>query len=92
MPFLRCISSFKSTSHIFIFYNTVHSPGLLVIIVSNQFLHQQGDVIFHNFLELHSTLPGTKFFQRVFLLLMDLLIPSYPHSYPFNGQNQLSVT
>ena len=79
--------------HIF-FYNTVHSPGFLVIIVSNQFLHQQADVIFHNFLEFHSTLPGTRtrFFQRVFLLLTDLLIPSYPHSYPFNGQNQLSVT
>ena len=56
-------SSFEGISHIFFM---IHSPGLFVLIVLHQFLHQHADVIFHNFLELHSTLPEseTRFFHE----------------------------
>ena len=48
--FLHCISSFEGTSHICFI---IQSPGLLVLIVLHQFLHQQMSFFttFYNFIQ-----------------------------------------
>ena len=50
------------------------------------------DVIFHNFLELHSTLTEKKIFVTNFPILTDSLNPPPPPRKPLNRQNPLSVT
>ena len=59
---LHYISNCEGASHIFFI---IESLGLFVLVL-NQFLHQHADTIFHNFLELHSTLPEseTRFFHE----------------------------
>ena len=58
--FLHCISSFEGTSHIF-FYNTVTSSFSSYCFTS---VFTSADVIFYNFLELHSTLSEIRFFHE----------------------------
>ena len=49
------------------------------------------DIIFHKFLELHSTLSEKSIFVTNFSFLNDSLNP-FPLSHPLNGQNLLRVT
>ena len=49
----------------------IQSPGLLLLIVLHQFLTTTTDVIFHNFLELHSTLSEARVFHECPFLLID---------------------
>ena len=48
------------------------------------------DIVFPNFLELHSTLSEKKIFVRNFPFLTASLKPQHPH--PLEGQNPLRVT
>ena len=50
------------------------------------------DIIFHNILELHSTLTDKKIFVTNFPFLTDSLTPPPPTPKPLNAQNQLNVT
>ena len=59
--FLHCISSFEDTVHIF-FYNTVARSFSSYCFTS---VFRSADVIFHNFLELHSVPSETRFFMNV---------------------------
>ena len=58
---LHCISSFEDTAHIS-FYNTVPRSFSSYCFTS---VFRSADVIFHNFLELHSIPSETRFFMNV---------------------------
>ena len=59
------ISSFEDASHIF---SNTQSSGLLVLIVLYTLVFTSAHAIFHNFLELYSTLSETRFFHGYFFL------------------------
>ena len=74
----------------------IEPPDLLFIVVFISFYISfiSADIIFHKFLELHSTLSGKKILVTNFLFLTDSL-PRYPSPTPphlFKSQNPLSVT
>ena len=81
----HCISSFEGNSCIKICKMSHQS-----LIFSFILVFTSADIIFHKFLELHSTLSARKIFIMNLPSLMDPLKPSHPTPLS-NSQNLLSV-
>ena len=90
IPYLHCSSSFEGASRIF-FYNAVIRSFSSHCFTS---AFTSADVIFHNFLELHSAYLKEDFFVNV-PFINRFTPPPRPHhhpSIPLNGQNLLRMT